>query len=317
MLFSHLLTTAAMVAVASAGPVQKRQTAAPSDADILNYALTLEHLENNFYKGILSRYSEQDFINAGFAFPFYQNLQEISKDEQSHVTFLTTALSAAGATPVQACNYTFPYNNPGQAITLAKVLEGVGVSAYLGAAANITTPTYLTAAASILSVEARHTSYIRAGLKLSPFPGPYDSPLGFNSVFSLAAPFITGCSSAPGASPLNLKLNLQAHPQLTFTSSSQATSGQQATFTLRSALSGDTSKLYMAFVSGQAVVYQPAQVSGTTVTATVPGSMLDGQVYAILTRQTAGMIMDSFIAAGPAIVEIALPGAKPLPYGAK
>ena len=40
---------------------------------------------------------------------------------------------------------------------------------------------YLTAAGSILAVEARHSSYLRAELKQSPFPNPFDTPLDFVS----------------------------------------------------------------------------------------------------------------------------------------
>jgi hypothetical protein len=79
----------------------------------------------------------------------------------------------------------------------------VGVSAYLGAAAAIAEKSYLTVAGSILTVESRYSSYIRAALKQSPFPKPFDTPLDFNQVFSLTAQFITGF--APGDKPLPFK----------------------------------------------------------------------------------------------------------------
>ena len=51
---------------------------------------------------------------------------------------------------------------------------------------------YLTAPGTILAVEARHASYLRAANTESPFPEPFDTPLDFMDIFSLAAPFITG-----------------------------------------------------------------------------------------------------------------------------
>jgi truncated hemoglobin YjbI len=62
-------------------------------ADILNYALTLEHLEATFYEEGLKNYTHEDFVTAGFQDPFYANLQEVASDEKKHVAFLTQALT--------------------------------------------------------------------------------------------------------------------------------------------------------------------------------------------------------------------------------
>lgn len=114
----------------SAGPIIKRQNAAPAitDVDILNYALTLEHLEDKFYRDGLANFTQEDFVNAGFADPFYDNLMEVSSDETTHVSFLTTALGSAA---VAECTYNFPYTDPTSFVALASILEGVGVSAYV------------------------------------------------------------------------------------------------------------------------------------------------------------------------------------------
>ena len=81
----------ALAAGALAAPLEPRAMG-PTDAQILNYALTLEHLENTFYRQALAKFTPQDFVNAGVEPTFYGNLKEIASDEKTHVSFLTTAL---------------------------------------------------------------------------------------------------------------------------------------------------------------------------------------------------------------------------------
>ena len=68
----------------------------------------LEHLENVFYKAALSLFSLDDFNRAGLSKKDVRNIEFIAEDEQIHVQLLETAISAANATPVGACNYVFP-----------------------------------------------------------------------------------------------------------------------------------------------------------------------------------------------------------------
>ncbi len=62
--------------------------------------------------------------------------------------------------------------------------------------------TYLTAAGSILTVEARHSSYLRAQLGEDPFAQPFDTPLDFDEVYSLASQFIESCPKTNPALPV-------------------------------------------------------------------------------------------------------------------
>jgi Ferritin-like domain len=94
--------------------------------------------------------SEQQFVDAGYDAKYYSDIKYIASDEESHVMAISTALTEAGVTPNAACEYSFPFTDVASFITLSSVLEGVGTSAYLGAAGLITSKEYLTVAGSIL-----------------------------------------------------------------------------------------------------------------------------------------------------------------------
>jgi hypothetical protein len=73
------------------------------DTDILQFALTLEHLEVAFYTLALQQlFTQSDFIQAGYTPLIFQRFLEISQHEQEHVALLTAAL---GNQATQACNY--------------------------------------------------------------------------------------------------------------------------------------------------------------------------------------------------------------------
>jgi len=310
----------------SAAPAPARSTlnynAPPGgDATILNYALTLEFLERKFYQEGLANFTQAQFVAAGFPDPFYANLKEIYYDEQVHVDTLSGALTTARATPVTEAMYNFGApKDPKAFIALASVLEGVGVSAYLGAAAAIVEKSYLTVAGSILTVEARHSSYIRASLKQSPFPKPFDTPLDFNQVFSLAAQFITGF--APGAA----LLPFQAFPPLVLQPSQYAyTSGASpVTFTngfenakSMGLVADANTPVYAVFFSGLDTYYVKARITSTNKDYkidTIPAGGKDqlpavGQVYVVLSTADGvnSKVMDENTISGVGVLEVEPP----------
>lgn len=143
------------------------QTAATAQ-DILNYALTLELLEYNYYQmGKDSGISDEQAII----------FEQIRKHEEAHVAFLQEVIVSIGGTPVELTADSFdftaggafdPFNDYPTFLTLAQAFEDTGVRAYKGQAANVralgtdaTINTVLTAALSIHGVEARHASIVR------------------------------------------------------------------------------------------------------------------------------------------------------------
>ncbi|KFA50660.1 hypothetical protein S40293_04870 [Stachybotrys chartarum IBT 40293] len=272
-----------------------------TDADILNYALTLEHLEDNFYRQGLANFTEAQFADAGFDSTLYNNIRTISSDESAHVNFLTSALEAAGAVPVEACTYSFGVTDVNSFLVTASILEGVGVSAYLGAAADIMSKAYLTAAGSILTVESRHSSYIRATIDQKPFPQPFDAPLSLNQVFSLASLFITSCPES------NPPLPVMAFPVLALdpTTPAPVTTGNTVTLqTPEYTLQPEHGEphFYAAFIAVTGPTFVEAMPVEGGFTVEIPEGFA-GQTYVVLTSGNEG-VSDDTIAAGPAIIEI-------------
>ncbi|KAB2109949.1 hypothetical protein AG0111_0g1182 [Alternaria gaisen] len=293
---STIFSIAALAAVSTAAPVKRAD--GPSDGEILNYALTLEHLENTFYAQALAKYSVEDFKAANFSEETYNRIMTISGDEKTHVEFLTGALSAAGAKPVEACTYDFGYKDVASFLATASILEGVGVSAYLGAAADIMSKTYLTAAGSILTVEARHSAYVRNTISESPFPAPFDNPLSYNEVYTLAAQFIKSCPET------NAPLPVKAFPTLAASASDGSMMIKAGSkVTLKTSGYKVDGKVYAAFITVTGPVFVDAMEVDGGFEVMIPEKGIAGQSYVVLTSCNTAATDDTIIA-GPAVVEV-------------
>ncbi len=94
-------------------------------------------------------------------------------------------------------------------VATARVIENVGVAAYLGAANLLTDPTLLTAAASIVTVESRHQTVLNIFSDGTAIPDAFDLPLLPQEVLAIAGVFISGCDTGiEGRSICNLPSRL-------------------------------------------------------------------------------------------------------------
>ncbi|KAF8293577.1 hypothetical protein DL93DRAFT_2174066 [Clavulina sp. PMI_390] len=256
-----------------------------SDTDILQYALTLEHLENAFYSGALAKYNEAAFTKAGLPSWARGRFAQVGEHEKQHVTLLSGAL---GSSATAACNYSFPYTDPASFAALSSILEGVGVSAYLGAAGYITDKSYLEVAATILTTEARHQAWVTsAALHEQPWSGPEDTPLSLNAIYTLAAGFITSCPST------NPTLPLTPFPTLTG-SPSNAKPGTTVSYSWKGS-SNSSATYYAIYYSG--LTSQAVQLSGGK--AKVPAGLM-GTYYTVISTASSN-VTDSNTVAGPLI----------------
>ena len=167
-----------------------------SDVDVLNYALTLEFLEAEFYRqgngaNLLSG-KEADYA------------QQIGADESAHVAAISDTIKKIGGTPVEAPGVDFgnAFSSRDAFLGLALVFENTGVKAYLGAAGFIKDKAILQAAAGIFGVEARHAAIIGNLLGKEPEGGVYagatETALSKDEVLQAVQPFLAGAGAMEG-----------------------------------------------------------------------------------------------------------------------
>lgn len=155
---------------------------AAGDLEIVNYALTLEYIEADFYAKV---------IDAGlFSGASLEMIKVIGDHEQQHVDALLGTAKKLGE-PAAKPETTFPLDSADAVLELAATVENLGAAAYLGQAGAIQDKEILAAAIAIHSVEARHASALNTLTGKSPTPdGAFARPLSMDEVLPLVKPFI-------------------------------------------------------------------------------------------------------------------------------
>lgn len=158
--FGGLMISALPKVAAIAQTGNKTLTFNADDVGILNFALLLEELEAAFYaaaadSGNITDSKEMEYINV------------LGAQEAAHVTFLREVLGdqtlfETADLSLNPDGLSAILKDRDTILNTAVTLEDLGVHAYNGAGPSLTNPTYLLAAGSIVSVEARHAGTVRA-----------------------------------------------------------------------------------------------------------------------------------------------------------
>ncbi|MGI8632469.1 MAG: ferritin-like domain-containing protein [Solirubrobacterales bacterium] len=177
------IAAGAAYGAAAAGPFTARAFGQDSgDVDILNFALTLEFLEADFY--------DQAIEKVDLGGDLESLAQEIGDNEQEHVDALTKAIEDLGGTPAKKPTFTFDLSDKASFLELAQTLEDTGVAAYNGAAPKIKSKDILATAGTIVQIEARHAAAIRLENDAEPAPNAFDEGMSQSEVEKAIQPFI-------------------------------------------------------------------------------------------------------------------------------
>ncbi|MEA2331000.1 MAG: hypothetical protein QOH58_1138 [Thermoleophilaceae bacterium] len=167
---------------------EQKPAAGPNvDAEIVNYALTLEYLEADFYRQVIDSGEITDR-------KIVETAKLIAQNEQEHVEALRGTAEMLGGKVAAKPKTNFDAvlaGGPDMILKTAASVENIGAAAYLGQAGRITSKEILAAALSIHTVEGRHAAVLNTLVGKSIVPdGAFAKPASMDEVLKSVQPFI-------------------------------------------------------------------------------------------------------------------------------
>jgi rubrerythrin len=175
-------------ASSSGGGASEKKTSKATSGDlaIVQYALTLEHLETDFYNAVIDAGVIKDRALG-------ETAKMIRDNEQEHVDALTATVEQLGGKPMRPkTNFEAVLEGgPDMVLNTAAVVENLGAAAYLGQAGRIESKEVLAAALAIHSVEARHAAALNSVVGKTIVPdGAFAKPASMEEVLPKVKPFL-------------------------------------------------------------------------------------------------------------------------------
>jgi rubrerythrin len=154
------------------------------DLQIVNYALTLEYVESDFYDKVVG--------SGMFSGKVGDLMKMIQTHEHDHVSALEALAKKLNGKVADRPQTHFPLGGgPGSVLRIAATLENTGAAAYLGQVDSIENKEVLIAALSIHTIEARHAAKLNrlVGREFTP-DGAFASPMEMGEVMDAVSKFI-------------------------------------------------------------------------------------------------------------------------------
>jgi rubrerythrin len=168
------------------GMTDEPKAASGRDLEIVQYALTLEHLETDFYNAVIDAGVIKDKALG-------ETAKMIRDNEQEHVDALTATVEKLGGKPMRP-KTTFDAvleGGPDKVLRTAAAVENLGAAAYLGQAGRIQSKEILAAALAIHSVEGRHAAALNTAVGRTIVPdGAFAKPASMAQVLPRVKPFL-------------------------------------------------------------------------------------------------------------------------------
>jgi hypothetical protein len=161
-----LVGSAALLGALTA-PSRAEAAVSPSDAAILNFALTLEYLQSAFY----TETERAGAVKAELA----KVPRQLGAVERAHVTALKDVLGPR-AVKRPAFDFRGVTEDQVKFLKTAVAFEDLGAAAYKGQATRVDSPALLAAAVAIHAVEARHAAWMRYLSGFTPAGRAFDEP---------------------------------------------------------------------------------------------------------------------------------------------
>ncbi len=155
------------------------------DVDILNYILTLEYLEADFYNRGLDAnvLSGRDL----------ELIEPIAAHEKQHVALISSTIQDLGADPIEKPQLHYPsgtFSGRDKFLRTGHRIETLQVKAYYGQVTYVKGSKLLGAAASIAGTESRHVAILADLTGVNPFPAPLEAAASKRKVLRAARPFV-------------------------------------------------------------------------------------------------------------------------------